>query len=98
MIAASLLLRAGRPLPAHLQTMRLKVLALLLRASPGPLAIVGGGAGVVFGEIIARKTEEHLQAVASDHVVSEQAMAAFERAFLAGNFEAMNPRRTRPAG
>ena len=31
-------------------------------------------------------------------LVSEGAMAAFERAFLAGDFEAMNPRRRRPAG
>ncbi len=31
-------------------------------------------------------------------LVSEGAMAEFERAFLAGDFEAINPRRRRPAG
>ena len=85
------------PLTHPLQLQRLRVLATLLLASLGTLAVVAIGAWFVLEQILADKVEEHLITVVEDHAAAielfldERLMALTLVARLNSRDELTNP-------
>jgi two-component system NtrC family sensor kinase len=55
---------------SHLEHLRIRVTALLIVASLIPLVAIGAGAWIVFGRIIAERSEAHFRTVVSDHAAT----------------------------